>query len=67
MGLKGKTGKEVMNMRCPQCGIEMTVHSRTAGPQGVLLRFACRNRRCPAAGRVMAERQTTDPKRKEVK
>ena len=54
-------------MRCPQCGIEMTVHSRTAGPQGVLLRFACCNRRCPAAGRVMAERQTIDPKRKEVK
>ena len=54
-------------MRCPQCGIEMAVQSRTAGPDGVLLRLVCRNRRCPAAGRVMAERQTTDPKRKEVK
>ena len=55
-------------MRCPQCGIEMTVQSRTTGPQGaVLLRLACRNRRCPAAGRVMAEKQTGDPKRKEVK
>lgn len=54
-------------MRCPQCGIEMAVQSRTAGPNGVVLRLACRNRRCPAAGRVMAEKQTGDLKRKEVK
>ena len=54
-------------MRCPQCGIEMAVQSRPAGPDGVLLRLVCRNRRCPAAGRVMAERQTANEQRKGVK
>ena len=54
-------------MRCPQCGIEMAVQSRTAGPDWVLLRLVCRNRRCPAAGRVMAEKQTANEQRKEVK
>lgn len=54
-------------MRCPQCGIEMAVQSRTAGPDGVLLRLVCRNRRCLAAGRVMAEKKTTNEERKEVK
>ncbi len=54
-------------MRCPRCGVEMTVQSRTAGPGGVTLRLACRNRRCPAAGRVMAEKQSGRPTTKEVK
>lgn len=54
-------------MRCPQCGIEMSVQSRTAAPGGVVLRLACRNRRCPAAGRVMAEKLTSNKTQKEVK
>ena len=54
-------------MRCPQCGIEMTVQSRRATPGGVTLALACRNRRCPAAGRVLAQKQVRNTQRKEVK
>lgn len=55
-------------MRCPQCGIEMAVGQRgeatAEGQRMTVLRFVCRNRRCPNYGpgrdgglRVVAEKR----------
>lgn len=44
-------------MRCPSCGVEMRVETRTPQPDGLRLGFACRSPQCPRCGQIVAEKQ----------
>lgn len=47
-------------MRCPVCGVEMCVKSRSPqeqeGQSYILLRLACRSRQCPNFGKQVTEK-----------